>query len=336
MNHKQISRRGCLGAGAAATLALACPTLALAQAAPAAQVYPTRAVRLAVGFAPGTGPDVLTRVLGQRLGETIGQPTVIENRAGAGGQIAAQFVAKSPADGYTLLIADVGSISIAPAAFSKLPYDPARELLPVSEVARTDFVLVVPNSSPARSVADFVKMAKADKDKVNFGTFGAGTPGHFGAEMFAEQGGFKVEPVHFRATGDAVTAIIAGDVQAAFVSTALAMAQVKGEKMRALATTAPQRSPLLPAVPTFAETGFPKADFSAWFVLFTPAGTPEAVVARLNAQVVAAVQSPEVRHRLEEAGFSILGTSAADARRMIATDSLRWQKVVAATGFKGD
>lgn len=334
MNDKQMTRRGCLTAGAAASLALACPQFALAQAS--SQAYPSRPVRLAVGFAPGTGPDVLTRVLGQRLGETIGQPMVIENRAGAGGQIAAQFVAKSAADGYTLLIADVGAISIAPAAFSRLPYDPARELLPVSEVVRTDFILVVPNSSPAKSVADFVKMARAEKDKVNFGTFGAGTPGHFGAEMFAEQGGFKVEPVHFRATGDAVTAIIAGDVQAAFVSTALAMAQVKGEKMRALATTAPQRSPLLPAVPTFAETGFPKADFSAWFVLFAPAGTPEGVVAKLNAQVVAAVQSPEVRRRLEEAGFSILGSSAADARRMIATDSVRWQKVVASTGFKGD
>jgi tripartite-type tricarboxylate transporter receptor subunit TctC len=331
----QMSRRDCL-AGTAAAAAVAAFALAHPLRAFAQQAYPARSVRLAVGFAPGTGPDVLTRVLGQRLGETIGQPVIVENRAGAGGQIAAQFVAKSAADGYTLLVADVGAISIAPAAFSKLPYDPARELLPVSEVVRTDFILVVPNSSPAQSVADFVKMARASKDKLNFGTFGAGTPGHFGAEMFAEQGGFKVEPVHFRATGDAVTAIIAGDVQAAFVSTALAMAQVKGGKMRALATTAPQRSPLLPEVPTFAETGFPKADFSAWFVLFAPAGTPANVVAALNAQVVAAVRSPEVRHRLEEAGFSILGTSAEDARRMIATDSVRWQKVVAATGFKGD
>jgi tripartite-type tricarboxylate transporter receptor subunit TctC len=332
MNPK-LTRRGCLTAGAAASLALAWPQFSLAQSA---QAYPTRPVRLAVGFAPGTGPDVLTRVLGQRLGETIGQPMVIENRAGAGGQIAAQFVAKSPADGYTLLIADVSAISIAPAAFSKLQYDPARELVPVSEVVRTDFILVVPNNSPAKTVADFVKMAKAEKDKVNFATFGAGTPGHFGAEMFAEQGGFKVEPVHFRATGDAVTAIIAGDVQAAFVSTALAMAQVKGEKMRALATTAPQRSPLLPGVPTFTEAGFPKADFSAWFVLFAPAGTPQAVIDKLNAQAVAAVQAPEVRRRLEEAGFSIAGSSAADARGMIAAETVRWQKVVAATGFKGD
>ncbi|MDM0109252.1 tripartite tricarboxylate transporter substrate-binding protein [Variovorax sp. J22R24] len=289
-----------------------------------------------MGFAPGTGPDVVARTLGLKLSETLGQPVVVENRAGAGGQIAAQFVAKSPADGYTLLIADVSAISIAPAAFSKLAYDPARELVPVSEVVRTDFILVVPNSSPAKSVADFVKAARASKDKINFATFGAGTPGHFGAEMFAEQGGFKVEPVHFRATGDAVTGIIAGDVQAAFVSTALATAQVKGGKMRALATTAPQRSPLLPDVPTFTESGFPKADFSAWFCLFVPAGTPDAVVSALNAKVVAAVNAPEVRRQLEEAGFSILGTSTADAGKMVAAETVRWSKVVQATGFKGD
>jgi len=303
--------------------------------AAAAETYPARPIRLAVGFAPGTGPDILARTLGQKLGDLLGQPMVVENRAGAGGQIAAQFVAKSPPDGYTVLVADVSAISIAPAAFSKLGYDPARELVPVSEVVKTDFILVVPNQSPARSVAEFVKAARS-RDKVNFGTFGAGTPGHFGAEMFAEQGGFRIEPVHYRATGDAVSAVVSGDVNAVFMSTALATAQVKGGKMRALATTAPQRSPLLPEVPTFAEAGYPKADFSAWFALFVPAGTPESVVAGLNAKAVAAVQSPEARKRLEEAGFSISGTSAEDARRMIAAEAERWKKIVAATGFRGD
>ena len=213
---------------------------------------------LKVGFAPGTGPDVVTRLLGQKLSELMKQPFVIDNRAGAGGQIAAQFVAKIAPDGYNLLIADVSAISIAPAAFTKLAYDPLRELVPVSEVVRTDFILVVPGNSPAKTYAEFVKSAVANKDKVNFGTFGAGTPGHFGAEMLAEQGHFKIEPVHFRATGDAVTALIAGDVHAALMSTALASAQIKGGKMRALATTAPTRSSMLPDVPTFKESGYPE------------------------------------------------------------------------------
>ena len=325
-----ISRRNCLAAGLAVSLACALPGLVLAD------TYPSRPVRLSVGFAPGTGPDVLTRLLGQKLSDQMKQPFVIENRAGAGGQIAAQFVAKATPDGYNLLIADVSAISIAPAAFTKLAYDPLRELTPVSEAVRTDFILVVPNSSPAKTYAEFVKAAVANKDRVNFGTFGAGTPGHFGAEMLAEQGGFKIEPVHFRATGDAVTALIAGDVQAALMSTALASAQIKGGKMRALATTAPVRSPLLPEVPTFTESGFPKADFSAWFCLFVPAGTPEAIISALNAQVLAALKDADLRRRLEEAGFTIVGTSPEAAKRMITGENVKWKKVVTATGFKGD
>ncbi|MDB5932647.1 MAG: Tripartite-type tricarboxylate transporter, receptor component TctC [Polaromonas sp.] len=325
-----ISRRNCLAAGLAASLACALPGLALAQA------YPSRPLRLSVGFPPGTGPDVLTRLLGIKLGELMQQPVVIENRAGAGGQIAAQFVAKSAPDGYNLLIADVSAISIAPAAFSKLPYDPLKELVAVSEVARTDFVLVVPASSPAKTYAEFVKMALADKGRVNFATFGAGTPGHFGAEMLAEQGRFKIEPVHFRATGDAVTAIASGDVNAALMSVALASAQLKGGKMRALASTAPARLALLPDVPTFAESGYPNADFSAWFCLFVPAGTPEPIISALNTQVLAALQNADLRRRLEEAGFSIIGNSPEAAKRMIAAENIKWKKVVSATGFKGD
>jgi tripartite-type tricarboxylate transporter receptor subunit TctC len=302
----------------------------------AAQGYPERPVKLTVGFAPGTGPDILARTLGQKLGDVQKQTLVVDNRAGAGGQIAAQLVAKSPADGYSLLIADVSAISIAPAAFAQLPYNPTKELIAVSEVARTDFLLVVPTTSPARTLADFVKTAKASANKTNFATFGAGTPGHFGAEMLAEQAGFKVEPIHFRATGDAVTAIIAGDVQAALVSTALGVAQIKGGKMRALATTAPTRSPLVPDVPTFTESGFPKADFSAWFAIFVPTGTPASIIATLNTQLIAAVQSPEVRQKLEEAGFSVLGTSQADVTRMVSAEAVRWAGVVKATGFKGD
>jgi tripartite-type tricarboxylate transporter receptor subunit TctC len=327
---RPISRRHCLATGLAASLAFAAPGLALAQA------YPARPIRLTVGFPPGTGPDVLTRLLGQKLSELLNQPVVIDNRAGAGGQIAAQFVAKSAPDGYNLLIADVSAIAIAPAAFTRLSYDPVRELTPVSEVVRTDFVLVVPATSPAKTYAEFVKLAVANPNRVNFGTFGAGTPGHFGAEMLAEQGKFKIEPVHFRATGDAITALAAGDVQAGLMSVALASAQLKGTKMRALATTAPARLSMLPEVPTFKESGFPNADFSAWFCLMAPAGTPEAIIAALNTQVLAALQDADLRRRLEEAGFSLIGNSPEAAKRMISAETVKWKKVVTATGFKGD
>ncbi|MDN3920691.1 Bug family tripartite tricarboxylate transporter substrate binding protein [Roseateles violae] len=309
------------------TLMLLTPALAIAQTAP---------LKLIVGFPPGTGPDVVARLLAQKVGETGKQNVVVDNRAGAGGQIAAQAVAKSPADGTTLLLGEVGSISIAPAAFSKLPYNPARELSPLSEVVRSDFLLVVPVQAPPTSVADFVKAAKARGDRLNFATFGAGTPGHFGAEMFAEAGGFKIEPIHYRATGDAVTAIIAGDVQAAFVTTALGAAQIKAGKMRALATTAAARSPLLPDVPTFAEAGLPKVDFSAWFAVFAPAGTPAATLDQLSQQFAAAARAPEVRQKLVEAGFSVTGSSRAEAEKMVRDEALRWAAAVKASGFKGD
>ncbi|WP_119155373.1 Bug family tripartite tricarboxylate transporter substrate binding protein [Caldimonas tepidiphila] len=313
----------------AATL-LAAPLLALAQS------YPDRPLKLTVGFPPGTGPDIVARVLGQKIEQLAKQSVVVDNRAGAGGQIAAQTVAKSPADGYSLLLGEVGSISIAPAAYSRLPYDPAKELVPVSEVVRSDFVLVVPATSPARDVKGFVEHARAQRDRLNFATFGAGTPGHFGAEVFAEQAGFKVEPVHYRATGDAITALIAGDMHGAFVSTALAVPQLKSGKMRALATTAQTRSPLLPDVPTFAEAGWPKVDFSAWFGVFAPAGTPAAALDTLNRHVVAAMQSSDVKQKLQDAGFTVLGSSRADAERMVKAEAPRWAAIVKASGFRGD
>lgn len=310
------------------------PVAALAQST---GNYPDKPVRLTVGFPPGTGPDVVARTLGTKLGELLKQGLVIYNKAGAGGQIAAQSVAKGAPDGYNLLLGEVGSISIAPAAYTRLPYDPMKELAPIAEVVRADFVLVVPAASTAVDVKGFVTAAKArGGDRSNFATFGAGTPGHFGAELFADMAGFKIEPVHYRATGDAITALIAGDVQAAFVSTALAVPQVKAGKVRALATTAAVRSPLLPEVPTFAEAGWPKLDFTAWFALFAPAGTPPAVLDLLNRQAVAAVQSPEVKARLQEAGFTVLGTSRADTERMLKAETQRWAEVVKATGFKAD
>ncbi|MEF7612610.1 tripartite tricarboxylate transporter substrate binding protein [Aquincola sp. MAHUQ-54] len=315
------------------------PLALLASAVPlaaAAQGFPDRQLKLVVGFPPGTGPDIVARTVGQKLGDTLKQTLVVDNRAGAGGQIAAQAVAKSPADGYTLLLGEVGSISIAPATYSKLPYDPAKELMPVTEVVRSDFILVVPAQSAAKDVKGFVGTAAGRPDRVNFATFGAGTPGHFGAEVFAEQGGFKIEPVHYRATGDAITALVSGDVQAAFVTTALAVPQVKAGKLRALATTAQARSPLLPEVPTFAESGLPKVDFSAWFALFAPAGTPAPVLDALQRGAVASLQAPDVKKLLQDAGFTVTGTSRADSEQMLKSETARWAAVVKATGFKAD
>lgn len=326
-----LTRRNAMLAACLLASLSALPTLGQAQ-----QNYPAHAVKLTVGFPPGTGPDFVGRNIGQRLTETLGQSLVIENRTGAAGQIAASSVARSAADGYNLLLADVSMVSIAPFAFSKLAYKPADDFVVISEVARTDMVLVVPRNSPAKTAGDLFKTAASTGNKVNFATFGAGTPGHFGAEMLAQQGGFKIEPIHFRNTGDAVSAIVAGDVQAALITTAMASAQLKGNTMRALATTATERSPLLPGVPTFIESGYPKADFSAWFAIFAPKGTPQPILDKLNSQIVAAVKDPAVKQRMEEGGFVLSGTSQADAQRMVEQETVKWKSIVESTGFKGD
>lgn len=301
-----------------------------------AQGFPEKPIRLYVGFPPGTGPDVLARVAGQRLSELIKQPVMIENRPGAGGQIASTAVAKATPDGYNLLLAEAGSISIAPAAFSKLPYDPARELTGVAELAYADFVLVVPPNSPYNTLAEMVRMNKGKAEALNFATFGAGTPGHFGAAEFGEQAGVKIEPVHFRSTGEAVTAIISGQVTGAWVSTAVASSQVKGGKMKALATTARARSPLLPDVPTTAEAGMPRLTFSAWLGVLAPAGTPSPILEQLSTRLIEAIKAPEVQQKLVDAGFSVTGANRADTERMLKAESARWATVVKSTGFKGD
>lgn len=298
--------------------------------------YPDAPIRLNVGFPPGTGPDIVARTLSQQLGERLKQSVVVENRAGAGGQIAAQAVARSPADGYTLLLGEVGSISISPATYNNLNYNPAKDFAPISEVVRADFVLVVPATSPYKDLADFVKAGKDTKDRVNFGTFGAGTPGHFGAELFAREVGMQIEPVHYRSTGDAVSALISGGVQAAFVTTALAAPQVKGGKMRALAITGAQPSATLPGVPTFGQAGYGKVDFGAWFALFAPAGTPDAILDRLQTESAAALRTPEATRTLGDAGFTIVGSTRQDLQRLLQTEAERWTAVVKATGFKAN
>lgn len=317
-------------------IALASLLSAAGLAAHAQASYPTHPIRLIVGFAPGTGPDILARSLAKGMSTQLGQQVVVDNRTGAGGQIAAAAVAKGAKDGYNLLLADVSAIAIAPYAFSKIGYDPTKELVALSEVAKTDFVLVVPNTSAAKDAPSFMKMAAAKQGKVDFGTFGAGSPGHFGAVILGQLGNFPLEAIHFRQTGDAVTAIIGGQVDSILMSTPLAMAQIKGGKVRGLATTAPTRSPLLPDVPTFAEQGYAKADFSAWFTVFAPTGTPAPIVELLSQKIAASTKDPETLKLLTDAGFSVTGTTQAEATRMIAADHPRWKAVVEASGFKGD
>src|SRR3546814_868992 len=211
----------------ACLLSSACMALASAGALAA---YPDQPIRMTVGFPAGTGPDIVARTVGEQLSKELGQSVVVENKAGAGGQIAAYSVAHSAPNGYNILLGEVGSISISPETTSNLRYAPLKEFDPITEAVRANFVLVIPANSPYKTLKDFVAAAKASTDRFNIATFGAGTPGHFGAEMLADAGGFKIEPIHYRPTDVAVKAIIAGQVQGAFVTTAMAAPQMASDR----------------------------------------------------------------------------------------------------------
>lgn len=319
-----------------ATLAALSCAAAFAPAAHA-QGYPTKPVRIIVGFPAGTGPDIVARQLAQELSKLWGgQGVIVDNKPGAGGLIAASEAARAPADGYTLMLGETGQLSIAPSSYNKLPYDPAKDFVPVSQVVSADFALLVnPQKVPAKNVKDFVEWTKTQKG-LFMATFGAGTPGHFGAFMFGEAVKLKPEAVHYKTTADALGGLFGGDVQAVFASIGLAAPNVKAGKLLALGTTGPTRAGALPDVPTIKEQGYANLEFSSWFGIVAPARTPADIVARLNADIVKAVASPEGKAKLEELGFRVTGTSREQFARIIAADTVTWGKAVVATGFKAD
>ena len=328
-----LNRRAALFAGLVATLPLTAP---LAQAQAQAS-FPNRPVRLIVGFPPGTGPDIVARLLARKLSEGWGgQAVVVDNKPGAAGLIAATEAARAAPDGYTLMLGETGQLSIAPSSYNKLPYDPVKDFVPVSQVVTADFVLLVnPQKVPARNAKEFVAWSRQQKG-LFMATFGAGTPGHFGAHLFGEAAQVTPEPVHYRSTSDAMTGLYSGDVQAVFASAGLAQAQVRSGKLVALAATGTQRIPTLPEVPTFREQGFGNLAFNSWFGIVAPARTPAELLAKLNTDVVRAMRSADGQKQMEEAGFRVTATSAKEFTEIIAADTRNWGKAVAATGFKAD
>ncbi|SIR29186.1 tripartite tricarboxylate transporter substrate binding protein [Pseudacidovorax sp. RU35E] len=318
----------------AATAALAAAwTGAQAQTA----AYPSRPVRLIVGFPAGTGPDIVARLLAQKLSEGWnGVGVVVDNKPGAGGTIAASEAARAQPDGYTLMLGETGQLSIAPSSYTKLPYDPKKDFAPVSQVVTSNFMLVVnPQKVPARDVKQFVEWSRQQKGMF-MGTFGAGTPGHFGAYIFGDAIGVKPEAVHYRNTGDALAGLMSGDVSGAFASVGLAAPNVKAGKLVALAASGETRAALLPDVPTFKEQGYGQLVFQSWFGIVAPSRTPPEVLAKLEADIRRAMQSADGKQRMEDAGFSVTGTTAKEFGNIIAADTVTWGKAVQATGFKAD
>jgi tripartite-type tricarboxylate transporter receptor subunit TctC len=303
------------------------PQHARAQAA-----YPERPVRLIVPYAPGGSADIAARLVADEWAKALGQALVIENRAGAGGNIGVDFVAKAPADGYTIGLQTV-SLAINPAIFGNMPFDTQKDLSPIGMVATSQHVLVVNPKLPAQNVKELVALAQARPGKLNYGSAGPGSTFHMAAELFKSLARVDIAHVPYRGGGPALIDTMAGQVDMCFPVLSAAQQQVQAGKLRALGVTGPRRSPLMPDVPTIAEAGVPGYDFETWFMVFAPGGTPPAVIDKLNAALNRALGTPALSARMVKEGFDPQPSTPAQARERLQREMPLWAKLVKERGI---
>jgi tripartite-type tricarboxylate transporter receptor subunit TctC len=303
-----------------AVLLLAVPLQVCAQ-------YPQRALKMIVPFPPAGATDVVGRIVALKLGERLGQSVVVENRPGAGGSIGSDLVAKSAPDGYTILMATSSTHSIGP-ALQKLPYDPVKDFAAITHVANVPNVLVVSPKLPVASVKELVAYAKANPGKLNFASSGVGTIVHLNAELFKMLTGVDMVHVPYKGTALSIPDVANGSIAMLFDSLASVMPHVKAGNVRPLAVNAPQRSPLLPEIPTLAEAGLPAFDRYTWFGMFAPAGTPADIVRKLHAEVAMVLKSPDLRERFDAVGAEPVGSTPEQFVERIRSDSVRWAEVI--------
>jgi len=300
-----------------------------------AQNFPARAITFVVPAAPGGVTDLIARALGQKLTENLGQPVVIEDKPGAGNQIAAEIVAHAANDGYTLLLSPEATFVINPYLYAKLPYDPAADFVPVSGLISIHQALITNPSVPAHSVAEIIALAKQQPGALDYGTYGLGSTGHLNMEMFEAAAGVHLTAVHYKGATPALTDVIAGHIQMMFISTGSAVAPAKAGQVNLVAIGSPERLPALSGVPTVAESGLPGFEALSWFGLWAPAGTPASIVAMLNAQAQSILADPGFRAKvLEPQFFEPMTGSAAQFSGFIKTDAEKWQRIVRAANVK--
>jgi len=307
---------------------------ALVTVAAQAQPYPSKAIRIFVTIGPGAAADVLTRIVAEKLSPLLGQPIVVENRAGAGGNIAADAVAKAAADGYTLLMASSSTHGANASVYPKLPFDPIKDFTPIVLVASNPNVLVVPPSLGVDTLAGLIALAKARPGELTYASGGTGTSMHISGEVLGMLGGVKLQHIPFKSTPEAINAALAGQVSMTFASAPTALAQVKAGKLKALGVTSEKPLSSLPDVPPLASQGLAGFDVSAWFGLAAPAGTPPAIVHRLNADTLAVLAMPEVREKFAALGMEPLGSTPPEFGAFIRSEIRRLGEVVRASGAR--
>jgi tripartite-type tricarboxylate transporter receptor subunit TctC len=324
MTHNNVTRRHAVALVMAAAAWLAASPHARAQ-----DPWPNKPVRLVVPFAPGGSTDVVARMLGQRLSVIWGQPVVVENRAGAGGNVGADAVAKSPGDGYTLLMAS-GSVTINPALYKRMPFDTKKDLLPITNVAQGPMLVVVQDASPYKTLKDLIAAAKARPGSINFASAGVGSQVHLAAENFADAAGVDIQHVPYKGEALGYTDLISGQVQMMVGNFAAASALLGPNRLRALAVTSRERMPQLPDVPTAHEAGLPNFENIGWFGLLAPAGTPGLVIQKIHGDVTKAMGETEIKARLYVQGMSPVVNSTIEFTQQMDRELERWAKVVAA------
>jgi tripartite-type tricarboxylate transporter receptor subunit TctC len=308
-------------------LALAAGLPAIESAAQTAK-YPDRPIKMMVGFTAGGGTDVVARILAQKMSESIGQTVFVENRPGASGLLAVEAVAKSPPDGYTLLMGTQTTYAVAPTLYRKTSIDPVRDFAGISMSAISPLVLVVHPSVPAQSVNDVIAMAKAKAGTLNFGSGGLGTTPHMTGELFQSVAGIKMAHVAYRGEAPAINDLLGGQIPLMFANLSAVIGNVRAGQLRALAVTSAQRAPAAPEIPTVAESGLPGFETSTWFALVAPAGTPHEVLARLNAEVKRALGLGDVKQRFASLGMTAEDSTPEGLDAYIKSEIAKWTKVI--------
>ena len=294
--------------------------------------YPSKPIRMIVPSAPGSGPDIMARAIGQKLTEALGQAIVIDDKPGAGGIIGSEAAAKAPPDGYTLIMSNAGAHTVNPSLYAKLPYDPVKDFAPVTLVALAPNILIVHPTLPVRNVKELIALAKAKPGELTFGSGGNGSTAHLSGEMFKTMAGINIVHIPFKGSPAAVIAVIAGQIALAIPNIPPALPHVRSGKLKALAVTTAKRAAGVPDLPTVAESGLPGYEATAWFGVLAPAATPPQIIARLNGAIVKIAQTREMQERLMAEGADAVGNTPEQFAQIIRNDIAKWAKVVKASG----
>jgi tripartite-type tricarboxylate transporter receptor subunit TctC len=314
---------------------LICGFAALAGAAAhAADPYPSKAVRIVVPFAAGGSTDLLARNIAQRLNDAWKQPVLVDNRAGAGGIIGTDVVAKAPADGYTVLVGTVTTNAVAAGLYQKLPFDPQRDFAPITEFAYIPQLLSVHPSVPVKSVKELVTLVRARPGELTYGTAGNGSASHMAMELFQSMARIKMVHVPYKGTGPAMTDLLGGHIGLMFDVIMTSLPHLQSGKLRALAISSLERSPTVPNVPTVAESGYPGFEALVWFGFFAPAGTPQDVIRRIQEETARALTAPKMRELLASQGLVVVASTPADFARRVGGEIAKWRKVIQVAGIK--